>query len=167
MTKKDDVTPIGRRIKQLRESLNLSQKTLGKLVGVTDAAITFWELGQRTPRGNNLKKLAKALGVTEAELYQDNSSELSSNPEAEHAIIRITIQECIRNMSNDDLKAVLAFVLAMNDSKRDLQTTPNLIETIALLPALNDSELMDIRDLAVGFTTSRTETLGTKRITRS
>ena len=66
MTKKEEIPEISQRIRQLREDRGLSQKALGKLVDVTDAAVTNWETGVRFPRGSNLKKLARALNVSES-----------------------------------------------------------------------------------------------------
>jgi transcriptional regulator with XRE-family HTH domain len=70
MTKQELIPEISRRIRELRERQDLSQKALGLLVGVTDAAITMWETGKRFPRGKNLKKLANALGVTESAILE-------------------------------------------------------------------------------------------------
>lgn len=83
MTKKDDIPEISQRIKQLRERLDLSQKALGKLVGVTDAAVTNWETGIRFPRGNNLKKLARALGVSVSDLSSEDNSTILNEPSKE------------------------------------------------------------------------------------
>lgn len=71
MTKKQDLPHISRRIVELREAKNLSQKDLGLLAGVTAPAITMWETGKRFPRGKNLKNLAKALGVPESAILDD------------------------------------------------------------------------------------------------
>ena len=56
-------------IKQRRIALGLSQRELGKRVGVSDAYITQLETRERTnPSLDVLKKLAKALKVSVGEL---------------------------------------------------------------------------------------------------
>ncbi|OAI49305.1 hypothetical protein AYO43_03125 [Nitrospira sp. SCGC AG-212-E16] len=58
-------------IKQRRTKLGLSQRALAKQVGVSDAYITQLETRERiNPSLAVLKKLAKALKVTIAELVQ-------------------------------------------------------------------------------------------------
>jgi transcriptional regulator with XRE-family HTH domain len=56
---------IGRKLVELRESRGLTQEGLAAKVGKRrPASISHWETGERTPTKANLKKLAKALGVT-------------------------------------------------------------------------------------------------------
>jgi transcriptional regulator with XRE-family HTH domain len=58
-------------IKQRRMELGLSQRALAKRVGVTDAYITQLETREpNNPSLDVLKKLAKALKVTVAELVE-------------------------------------------------------------------------------------------------
>lgn len=58
-------------VKTLRIAQGLSQRELGKRVGVSDVYITLLETGQRkNPSLAVLKKLAKVLKVTVAELVQ-------------------------------------------------------------------------------------------------
>lgn len=58
-------------IKRRRTELSLSQRALAKLVGVSDAYITQLETRERiNPSLNVLKKLAKALKVSVAELVE-------------------------------------------------------------------------------------------------
>jgi transcriptional regulator with XRE-family HTH domain len=72
MTKKEDLPQYSKRIVALRERLELSQKDLGALAGVTAPAITMWETGKRFPRGKNLRRLAEALQVSESDLLDPN-----------------------------------------------------------------------------------------------
>lgn len=52
----------------LRKKANLSQEELGKLIGVEKNTIWRWENEKSSPRASDIKKLAEALGVTDAEL---------------------------------------------------------------------------------------------------
>ena len=54
------------RLKQLRESANLSQYALAKKSGLSAQAISMIEKGEREPGWETVRKLAKALGVSVA-----------------------------------------------------------------------------------------------------
>lgn len=63
--------PFPERIKQLRKEAGLSQKQLADYVGVSKAAVSCWETGVReVPAGNNLVRLADALGLDPAEVMK-------------------------------------------------------------------------------------------------
>ena len=54
---------LGQQIMIARKNKNLSQKELGKLIGMSDMQISNIERGKNTPHLNNLKKISEALGV--------------------------------------------------------------------------------------------------------
>lgn len=54
---------IGQRIKERRSALKYTQRSLGKQAGVAHVTISQWERDETSPRGDNLFKLAAALGV--------------------------------------------------------------------------------------------------------
>lgn len=64
---------IGKRIKNLRLEMNLSQKELGERLGFCNQTISFWESGQREPSLDSVVQLAAffktsadyLLGITE------------------------------------------------------------------------------------------------------
>lgn len=62
---------IGRRIKEAREAHDLTQKELGKLVGVTGSAITNYENETSHPKESVLYALFKVLAVDANFLFQD------------------------------------------------------------------------------------------------
>lgn len=64
---------IGERIRQLRKERNWNQKELAKRIGITPDAVSTWETGIRDPRPAQRQKLAKAFGISEAELFSDIS----------------------------------------------------------------------------------------------
>jgi len=53
---------IGRRIRQAREALGYSQEELGRLIGCSAAAISYFEAGLRKVKIEDLQKIARALG---------------------------------------------------------------------------------------------------------
>lgn len=62
---------IGQRIKQLRETADLSQKDLAYTADLDRSYIASVENGQRNISIVNIEKIAKALGVTLKEFFND------------------------------------------------------------------------------------------------
>jgi len=46
-----------------RKKKRLTQKQLGKLLGVSDAAVARWESGKREPRLKDCQHIAKVTGI--------------------------------------------------------------------------------------------------------
>ena len=55
---------FGNRLRQLRKDCNLTQQQLATLIGVKNSVISFYEVGERMPSPDALRKLALALHVT-------------------------------------------------------------------------------------------------------
>lgn len=63
--------PFPERIRQLRKEAGLSQRQLANFVGVSTSAVSCWETGTREiPAGDNLVRLAEALGLDPAEVVK-------------------------------------------------------------------------------------------------
>lgn len=59
------MSSFGLRLQALRKDRKLTQKQLGKIVGVSDVTVGYWEKNQNTPGGISLTKLARYFGVSE------------------------------------------------------------------------------------------------------
>jgi transcriptional regulator with XRE-family HTH domain len=59
---------FGKRVREIRERKDISQERLGELAGLHRTYISTLERGQRNVSLVNIEKLAKALGVTMADL---------------------------------------------------------------------------------------------------
>jgi len=59
---------IGVRIQTKRIDIGMSQTELAKKVNVKQGTISYWEAGEYNPVGNRLRRLAEALGVSQAYL---------------------------------------------------------------------------------------------------
>lgn len=59
---------MGEKIRQAREKAGLSQHELAQALGVSHAAISFWESGRTAPTIGNLYRLASILGVKPGDL---------------------------------------------------------------------------------------------------
>lgn len=62
---------IAENIKNLRLQHGLSQAELGKIAGVSDKAVSTWELGIKTPRMGAVEKMASYFGVTKSAIVDD------------------------------------------------------------------------------------------------
>ncbi len=58
------MSTVGSRIKTLRKEKKLTQKQLGKLANVSDAAVVLWEKDVNIPKFENLQLVAPALSTT-------------------------------------------------------------------------------------------------------
>lgn len=74
--------PFPERLKQLRKEAGLSQRQLANFIGVSTSAVSCWETGAREiPAGDNLVRLAEALGLDPAEVVK--ASGKSATPRTE------------------------------------------------------------------------------------
>ena len=55
--------PPGERIRELRIKAGITQKDLADRMGLPRQQINVWETGVRTPKIENLKRVADALGI--------------------------------------------------------------------------------------------------------
>lgn len=53
---------ISEKIYLTRTQLGMTQKEFAKLIGVTQAAVNYWENGKRTPNFEQITKIAAAIG---------------------------------------------------------------------------------------------------------
>lgn len=100
------MTTIGKNIRSVRINRGLSQEQLAQALGVTKATISRYENGNREPRNDQLKLIAKILDVTAAHLqgYETTNNELSVSTANLKRIIdcinesydEITYEDCIR-----------------------------------------------------------------------
>lgn len=66
------MSTFGTRLKSLRKDRKITQGQLGKVVGVSDVTVGYWEKDQNKPGGESLTKLAKYFGVSEMFLITGN-----------------------------------------------------------------------------------------------
>ncbi len=64
---------LQRNLVDLRREKNLTQREVAEKIGVSAAAVGFWETGTNEPKATYLIKLAKFFGVTVDELVGFNS----------------------------------------------------------------------------------------------
>lgn len=62
-------------IKYYREKKGFTQAQLAAKMNTVQSAIAMWESGERFPRTNKLQELARVLGCTVDELFQDTGQD--------------------------------------------------------------------------------------------
>lgn len=85
----------GDRIRARRKQCQLTQKALAAKVGVSHVAISQWEKDETVPRGENLLRVAAALGCTPSWVF-DGDGELFMLPSAvarSHAVPLISYRQ--------------------------------------------------------------------------
>ncbi|MGN0375393.1 MAG: helix-turn-helix domain-containing protein [Butyrivibrio sp.] len=85
---------FGDRLKSLRKQKNLTQKQLADLVGVKNSIISFYEVGDRLPSLEIVKKLAAVLHVSTDYLLgfeKNNSVDVSGLDENDIKLVRSLI----------------------------------------------------------------------------
>ena len=65
---------IAENIKRIRTEHGLSQAELGKIAGVSDRAVSTWELGIKTPRMGAVEKMANYFGIAKSAIVDDVQS---------------------------------------------------------------------------------------------
>ena len=73
---------IGENIKRLREEHNLTQREIGEIAGVSDKAVSTWELGVKEPRMGAVQRLAAYFDVPLGTLLEDRPAHNTAFGEA-------------------------------------------------------------------------------------
>ena len=63
---------FGKRLKALRKKAGLTQEELADVLGISYMTVRRWEAEKVSPRIEEIKAIAQALGVSEADLLQDS-----------------------------------------------------------------------------------------------
>ena len=78
-----DKTEFAQRLRAWRKKAGMTQEELANLVSVSLRTVHRWEFGERTPRMEEIQRLAAALHVTEAELL--------NGPERQEWVLKIRV----------------------------------------------------------------------------
>lgn len=71
---------IAENIKKIRLEHELSQADLGKIAGVSDKAVSTWELGIKIPRMGAVEKMANYFGIPKSAILDDAQPAPASRP---------------------------------------------------------------------------------------
>ena len=62
---------VGEKIKELRTEKGLTQMQLGKMIGVSQKAVDYWERSVNEPKAGYIIALVKAFGVSFDEFFEN------------------------------------------------------------------------------------------------
>ena len=119
-------------IKVIRRKKNMTQNELARLVGVSPQTVFRWEQGQRSPRAEELQRLAEVLGTPVAylmDLETDASEHSKPVDKAEPVQTEINFEpvdkvDTARETSVDKGTLVYTF----GDKKLEVPNTPEMAE---------------------------------------
>ncbi|NFG60035.1 helix-turn-helix transcriptional regulator [Clostridium botulinum] len=97
---------IGEKIKSIRVKKNMSRKDIAKKSGISEISIRKYEKGERNPKLENIKNIAKALNISIYELIKDDNLEESLKHLSSEVILPLikvykNNEDLLKNMQND------------------------------------------------------------------
>ena len=98
---------IKERIRMLMEGKHLSQKELANLSGITEASMSKYLSGERTPRIDVVVNIANALGVTTDELIGNDIEDDKMG----FVRLKTVLARGMESMSEKDKKELIKFLL--------------------------------------------------------
>lgn len=112
---------IGQKLKAIRKQKDISQKALAEQSGVGLATIQRIEYGQFTPKRVTIHKLAKAMGIDDAEL-DDSLNEMlqkwNEQVNTEQLSKEVAVFDSLPNYDEDDLEVFRQFLSLNPDGKQ-------------------------------------------------
>ncbi|CAH6255081.1 helix-turn-helix domain-containing protein [Pantoea agglomerans] len=137
---------LGDRIRLRRKSLQLTQKQLAQQVKVSHVAISQWEKEETLPRGENLLRLAEALGCAPAFLIDGDGPVFSESAWSGLHQIPLLAQRGVPQWLNE-AGSVRHELLMHNDMALSQQSFAFRVEEQAMTPAIlrNDVVIIDPR----------------------
>ena len=105
---------IGKRIKDVRHHIGLTQSALAELTDLSVPYISYIECGKKIPSMKSLIKIVDALGITVNEvLYGQQKSDNT----AYQTDMDLILSDCSDNMKQIIYEIVRFFVKIMNDNR--------------------------------------------------
>ncbi|MBQ5995179.1 MAG: helix-turn-helix domain-containing protein [Clostridia bacterium] len=112
---------FGNRICELRTQHGYTQEKLGKLVGVSNKAVSKWENGTTQPRLQTLEKIAACFDMSVEELLEYGNGTDAEMSEKVRADINTDIPEEINNSPEISVKMLFGFGFLKIDAQKFLR----------------------------------------------
>lgn len=124
---------IGYKIKELRKKKKLTQAELGKIIGVSQTAITAWENDRTLPSREYLAKMARYFNVTSDYLLEIDKCDLDHKEKIDIALQAEKLIEGLENTENLNFygepatqeqkdRLLIAITTAMEMNKREAKS---------------------------------------------
>jgi len=134
---------LGDRIRLRRKTLQLTQKQLAQKVKVSHVAISQWEKEETLPRGENLLRLAEALGCAPAFLIDGDGPVFSESAWGGLHQIPLLAQRDVVHWLNE-AGSVRHELLMHNDMALSQQSFALRVEEQAMAPAIMKDDVVII-----------------------
>lgn len=109
-------------IKKIRKELNLTQDEFAAKLNLTRQAVGMWESGERTPKLDEIQRIAKALKITISRLitnHDNNDIEITKD-----AIIVKGQKIDISELNATDVDGIIEYISQVKSERGVLPTTP-------------------------------------------
>ena len=98
------------KVKELMRVKNINQKELSLLSGITEASVSRYLTGERTPRMDIIINFAKALDVSVEYLLEENNSKAYKNSAYDN--IAVAIARDGNNLTAEEMNKLIELILA-------------------------------------------------------
>jgi transcriptional regulator with XRE-family HTH domain len=116
---------FGRKIKAWRAEIKppMTQRQLARKIGVSDGFIAHIEIGRTLPGKVTLRELARVLGISELQIFQEAGYLSNVSPFDEELIddheLRLFFRDDWKSLSEDDKEWVKNFVRIVKEKYRN------------------------------------------------
>ena len=108
---------IGRKIQQAREARDLTQVELAQTLGITQAALSNYELGKRRLYLHQIEEIARLLNK-DLDYFIGSNNEVVPERCLDVSSLQDQIISCIKAMDADDLRALSEYIDFMTWRKK-------------------------------------------------
>jgi transcriptional regulator with XRE-family HTH domain len=91
---------------RLRQENGMTQAEMAEAAGVDIRTYQKYEYKQTFPRPDKIRRMARALGVTESDLFKDPSSQSETTTATDRAQRTLRLQTLINQLSDDDFDTI-------------------------------------------------------------
>ena len=128
-----DKYKFGEFLYQKRKKIGLTQEELGRKLGVTNKAVSKWEVGETLPEVTMLEPLANLLGITVDELLTQRDK-ISSEIKFKNSSIKDLCLSYEKNYNGEFLKILKTYTKSL-DEKSEFS-----LDDIAVVKSYTDEE---------------------------
>lgn len=109
---------IGKRIQRAREEAGMSQGELASALGITQSALSNYELGKRRLYLANLEQLANVLGRPLSYFMEEEKPDGGEGPGGETDEVTVEIHRLLSELSPDERVQLLDYMKWRRDRQR-------------------------------------------------